>query len=89
MLLLPAEGPLTFFPLVHKTSVPAGGLFINMQRHIASQLPFSCWFCHRCPSVQQLADVFKIEVGKEHLPLFFQVCVTGHGPTNLYLLHAI
>ena len=41
MFLLPAGGPLIFSPLVHKTSVPAGGLFINIQRHTASQLPFS------------------------------------------------
>ena len=58
MFLLPAGGPLIFSPLVHTTSVPACGRFMNIQGHTASKLPFSCWFCHRCPSVQQLANVF-------------------------------
>ena len=46
-----------FPPLIHKTySVPSGGLFINIERQTASQLPFSCWFCHRCPSVLRTAS---------------------------------
>ena len=52
IVLVPVGGPLTFSPLVHKTAVPAGGLFVL---YSTSPLAFRCRFGHSyCPSVQQL-----------------------------------
>ena len=69
IVLLPSGGPLIFLPLVHKTSVPAAGLFVL---YSTSQLTFRCRFGHSyCPSVQQLT--FRTKVGKVLLAFVFQV----------------